>query len=298
MNNYHLQTESEGCMNQLYAHQLEELAKLNQLKDDFLSTVSHELRSPLTNIKIAIKLLKIQLEQDEKKEIADSDAGDLSQIYSGERNGNTKFMNPIEEQAIFKTKIDRYLLILDDECDRQMNLLNNFLDIQQLDAKNYMFNQTEICLPDLIPQIIEPFLKRMRNKQQTFQLEMAANLPIISIDQTSLKRILQELLTNASKFTPSGGAINVMLAWESKYTEFTNLLQLKVTNSGVEIPTKFYSQIFAPFYRIPNCDRWKYNGTGLGLTLVKKLTEYLGGSILVESGAGQTCFTLAIPIDA
>jgi signal transduction histidine kinase len=56
------------------------------------------------------------------------------------------------------------------------------------------------------------------------------------------------------------------------------------------------SQIFDRFYRIPNGDRWKHNGIGLGLTSVKKLSEYLGGSIVVESGNGQTCFTVKFPL--
>jgi len=64
-----------------------------------------------------------------------------------------------------------------------------------------------------------------------------------------------------------------------------------------EVGLNAYSQIFDRFYRIPTGDRWKHDGARLGLTLVKKLTEHLGGAIQVESEAGQTCFTVEIPVD-
>jgi signal transduction histidine kinase len=69
-------------------------------------------------------------------------------------------------------------------------------------------------------------------------------------------------------------------------------LELRVSNTGVEIPATEYERIFDKFYRIPNNDPWKHGGTGLGLALTKKLTESLGGQIHVESGGGQTTFVL------
>lgn len=102
------------------------IADLNQLKDDFLSTISHELRSPMTNIKVATRMLKLLLQQDGSNE-----------------NCDARFLTE-PEQAIFKAKVDRYLLILEQECNREMNLLNNFLDLQQLDAGNYCLDQTKV----------------------------------------------------------------------------------------------------------------------------------------------------------
>lgn len=256
-----------------------EIEHLNQLKDDFLSTISHELRSPLTNIKMATRMLKLLLQQDESNE-----------------DNNTRFFTP-QEQTTLKAKVDRYLLILEQECDREINLLNNLLDLQQLDAGNYRLEQTKVSLQEAIPLVVKPFLNYVANQQQTLQLEVAANIPVLEIDQTSLERILTELLHNACKFTPIGGVIVVKFSLEFPSTTVLKALQLKVTNSGVEIPLSKCSRIFDRFYRIPNGDRWKHNGIGLGLTLVKKLAEHLEGSVRVESGAGQTCFTVEIPID-
>lgn len=211
-------------------------------------------------------------------------------------DSETQFGNDLK-RAKFKAKVDHYLLILEQECDREMDLLNNFLDLQQLDAGNYRLSQTTVDLQEFIPQVIQPFLARATHQQQTLQLKIDNNLSILEVDQTSLERILAELLCNACKFTPIGGEIVVELCSKPPPVTAFNTLLLRVKNSGVAIPLKEYSRIFDRFYRIPNGDRWKHDGTGLGLTLVKKLTEHLGGSIQVESEAGQTCFTVEIPVD-
>lgn len=253
-----------SLMKEISDRHIEELEHLNQLKDDFLSTISHELRSPITNIKMATQMLKLLVEKDKSSE---------------------------------KAKFDRYLLILEEECDREINLLNNFLDLQQLDAGNYSVNPTPIHLQEVIPQIIEPFLEPIANQQQTLYLDIAENLSVLTIDRISLERILTELLTNACKFTPIGGTIAVIISGNLSITQSLNIFQLKVINSGVDIPVNEWERIFDRFYRIAHGDRWKHKGTGLGLTLVKKLAERLGGKIWVESGTGQTCFTVESPIN-
>ena len=265
-------------MDKVPNQQTAEIEVLNRLKDDFLSTISHELRSPITNIKIATQMLKLLLAQDKSNE-----------------NGQAQLLaNP--EQVELQAKVAHYLLILEQECDRETNLLNNFLDLQQLDAGNYCLSQTTVNLQETIPQVIKPFSKRVINQQQTLNLEIADNLPILKIDQTSLERILTELLCNACKFTPIGGEIIIELYSKQAFAKaFT--LQMRVKNSGIEIPLNEYSHIFDRFYRIENGDRWKHNGTGLGLALVKKLTEHLGGTIQVECENGQTCFAVEIPVN-
>lgn len=266
-------------MDKVPDQQTPEIEVLNRLKDDFLSTISHELRSPMTNIKMATQMLKLLLTQDKSNE-----------------NGQAQLLaNP--EQVKLQAKVAHYLLILEQECDREMNLLNNFLDLQQLDAGNYRLNQTPVNLQETIPPVIKPFLKRAIHQQQALKLEIATNLPVLKIDQTSLERILAELLCNACKFTPVGGEIIVELCSKLVSTETSNTLQLSVKNSGVEIPLNEYSRIFDRFYRIAHSDRWKHDGTGLGLALVKKLTKHLGGTIQVECGDGQTCFTVEIPVN-
>ncbi len=235
--------------------QVTELERLNQLKDDFLSTVSHELRSPMSSIKMAIQMLEI----------------------------NLKSLGALTDES---NAINRYLRILREEGNREVNLINDLLDLSRLDAGTDSLNLTPIDLRQYIAKLAEPFIERMRPHQQHFVSHIPADLPPWNTDVAFLERILTELLHNACKYTPSGETIAVSV--QSTPTG----LSIRISNSGVEIPTAECHRIFDKFYRIPKNDPWKHGGTGLGLALVKKLTERLGGTIHVESGSNQTTFVL------
>ncbi len=105
-----------------------------------------------------------------------------------------------------------------------------------------------------------------------------------------MERTVAELLNNACKYTPPGECITVTARANKEK------IQLLVSNSGVEIPSAELSHIFEKFYRVPSHDPWKQGGTGLGLALVQKLIEQLGGCIWAESGFGKTCFTIEFPL--
>ncbi|MDJ0733961.1 MAG: PAS domain-containing sensor histidine kinase [Nostocaceae cyanobacterium] len=245
--------------------QLEEMEFLNRLKDEFLSTVSHELRTPLTNMKMAIQMLGIALNQEQN-------------------------ISTIANSQIPTSKATRYFQILNNECDREINLINNFLDLQRLDAAKPLVLET-ITVEKWLPQVVDLFKASDDNcYQQNLLLRVADKLPPLMCDPLSLERILIELLTNACKFSPPGEQISVTVQVKSQQMQF------QVSNSGVEIPTSELPRIFERFYRIPSNDPWKQGGTGLGLTLVQKLTKYLGGTITTESRSNLTCFTIEIPL--
>jgi PAS domain S-box-containing protein len=235
--------------------QVKELERLNQLKDDFLSTVSHELRSPMSSIKMAIQMLEISL------------------APSGVLDDETNVTN-------------RYLKILRDEVKREVNLINDLLDLARLDASTEPLTLTKIDLSSYILYLVEPFIERTQQQQQQLVIYIPDNLPPFTTDLSFLERILTELLHNACKYTPARETITV-----SAQT-ISTALELRVSNSGVEIPPTERDRVFDKFYRIPKNDPWKHGGTGLGLALVKKLTERLGGQIRVESSMGQTTFVL------
>lgn len=238
--------------------QVEELQRLNQLKDDFLSTISHELRTPLANIQMLVRVL-INAEETSCNKIAD------------------------HQQR------QQYLQLLQEECDRELNLIQDLLDLQHISAGSHPLALTPINLYNWIAHIVEPFELCTQNQQQTLSLELAPNLPHLLADSSCLNRILTELVHNACKYTPCGGTIAIN-AWVE-----AERLYLKVSNSGVEIPPAEFERIFDKFYRIPTHDPWKHGGTGLGLALVKKLVEYLGGKITVMSANQCTSFTITLP---
>lgn len=243
--------------------QVEELRKLGQLKDDFLSTISHELRTPVSNMKMAIRMLLFALNQ--------------------------------ETPQLENSKAARYLNILQDECDREIDLIDDLLDLQSLEAGDQPMVLETIQLQNWLPRIVEPFYERVKHHQLSLQVELSPNLPPLISNPASLERIVTELLNNACKYTPLGEQI-VVTAQTNQNELPSQVIRIAVSNSGVEIPANELPRIFEKFYRIPSTDPWKQGGTGLGLALVQSITRHLGGTIQVSSNAGQTVFTVELPI--
>ncbi len=252
--------------------QVEELERLNTLKDDFLSTVSHELRTPVTSMKVALQLLGVTLNQE----------FDLSADQG----------KPKAEQS----RISRYFYILQEECEREISLINDLLDLQRLDVGNHPLHAEPISLQQWLPSWVDSFVTRAKSREQTLELITAPSLPVIHTDMASLERVLAELLNNACKYTPPGERITLDVAPIAN--QGSSLVQLTLTNTGISIPPEEQGRIFDKFYRVPSADPWKQGGTGLGLALVKKLVQYLGGDIGVMSGDRYTCFTVTLPTQA
>jgi len=235
--------------------QVTALEKLNQLKDDFLSTVSHELRTPMSNMKMAIHML---------------------------RN-----MNIPERQ-------EQYLDILQSECVREIELINDLLDLQRLEASSYSLSPVELTLQECVPALVEPFYSRTQERQQTLSVHVPATLTPVIVDRPTLERVLAELLNNACKYTPPGGEVRLKIEQVASDNQGDDpTVIIKVSNQA-EIPPAELAHIFDKFYRVPNGDRWKQGGTGLGLALVQRLVHEMGGTIEVESSNGWTSFTLTL----
>jgi len=247
--------------------QLAEQQRLNQLKDDFLATTSHELRTPLSNIKLAVSLLETFLNQ-------------------------PGVLNP--ENISQSQQINRYLSILREQCDQELSLVNDLLDLRSLEAGVLSLTLTTIHLQEWLPHIAESFHERAIAHQQTLQIHISPDLPPFQSDLPSLTRIVSELLNNACKYTPAEGVIELSAALVSDAA--TPMLQIIVRNLGAEIALEQQTQIFEPFYRIPNNDPWKYGGTGLGLALVKRFIAHLQGTIRVSTAEGWTIFTVQLPL--
>lgn len=256
--------------------QVEELERLNRLKDDFLSTVSHELRTPMASIKMATQMLEVHL----------------------------KRLGMLEDSP--NQRVAQYFQILQTECQREISLINDLLDLSRLDVERGL-QLTALDLPTWVSGIAQPFIEIAHSRQQVLQVHLPFDLPPLLTDSSYLERILTELLHNACKYTPSDEQILVSaqmidrpeeLRLSDRQPRSQSRLQLKVTNTGVEIPTEEQSRIFEKFYRIPTSNPWQHSGTGLGLALVRKLSECLGGTISVDSHAGETCFTIELPLQA
>ncbi len=234
----------------LLASQMAELERLHLLKDDFLSTVSHELRTPLTNMRLALHML--------------------------EQPG------PDQRQTV-------YMELLKRECEREVELVNNLLDLQRCEASVVEPEWCKLNLPQCLAGLLAGFTSRFEAQGQRLGVEIPADLPLLRTDRAWLERIVAELLTNACKYAPPGARIVVGLSrGEGK-------VLLTVGNDGPPIPAEALPHLFEKFYRVAGGDARGKGGTGLGLALVRSLLERMGGTIAVCSAGNWTEFTVALP---
>ncbi len=246
----------QASLYQVTQTQLSELEKLENLKHEFLKTLSHELRTPITSISLAAQTLESIIKQERISDIE---------------------------------IVPQLLQILHNECRRESKLINDLLALTYLEAEAEPLTLIAIDLQSWLPPIVEPFRELAICQQQQLILNITGEIPILETDITDLERIITELINNACKYTPAGERITVTASATPE------TVQISISNSGVEITTSELAHIFDPFYRIPQNDPWKYSGTGLGLALVQKLVKHLKASIRVESAAKYTSFTLLLP---
>lgn len=249
--------EVQGKLYEKTRQQIDQLRQLNSLKDEFLSTVSHELRTPLTSMSLAIRLLR--------------------------QPGL-----PIERQA-------KYLDILQQQCTQEINLVNDLLKLQELESHKTSLNLESIDLKPKLHDLAQSFEEKWADKGLSITMDLPKTSLIIETDSDSIERILQELLTNAGKYSEPDSTV-VLSA-----THQVNQVVLTVTNLGLGISPEDATHIFDKFRRGQGVTQQAIQGTGLGLALVKCLVQHLNGNIAVSSSQAlpssswETCFTLTLP---
>ncbi|WP_341525772.1 GAF domain-containing protein [Nostoc sp. UHCC 0302] len=232
---------------------VKELEKHERRKNEFLRTLSQELRTPVTSISLAAQTLESVL---------------------------------TSEGVLDIEIVPQLLQILHNECGRENKLINDLLTLTYLEAEPDPPTLIAIDLQTWLHPIVESFRELTSCQRQHLKLTVDHALPLFETDITDLERIITELLNHACKYTSAGESITVSAHM------IENALKLSICNSGVEITNNERSRIFEPFYHLSKHDSWKHSGTGLELALVQKMVRHLGGSIDVESAAGQTTFTV------
>ncbi|BAZ51136.1 GAF sensor signal transduction histidine kinase [Nostoc sp. NIES-4103] len=238
---------------------VEQLRELNELKDEFMSNMSDRLRYPLTNMLLSIKNLR--------------------------RPGITP-----ERQAL-------YLDILEKECTKEKNLIDDLLKLQKLESQQESPQFETIDLNTKIQELGTSFEKRLVDKGLSVTIDLPEEPLKLQTELESFDRILQELLNNA--YTYSEHDTTVHLQATHTVEQLVDQVMIKVTNTGRGISEEEATYIFDRFRR-GRGGRWT-PGTGLGLALVKSLVQHLNGSISVESipisnsQLSEICFTLTLP---
>ena len=223
---------------------IKQLQQVNQLKDDFMNSMSHELKTPLTSMKIAIKMLR------------------QAQISPEMRS--------------------RYLDILEQEWNREYSLIKDLLTLQQVESGELDYSPQELSLKQTIDRLIQVFSKKWQEEREISFVSKIAEADLkIYTDAESLENILNELLSNASKYCDPQTTIKLLVS--SQLTSGKEEIVISVANIGAGITPEELPHIFDKFRRGKGVTDRAVPGTGLGLTLVQYLVEHLNGTIDVTS---------------
>ena len=232
--------------------QNERLKELDRMKSEFLSTAAHELRTPLTSILgFSEILLKRKLDEERK---------------------------------------NRFLKIINEESVGLSALINDLLDLSRIESgKGFKITKAPIQIKEVILENIDIF--KHQTDKHTFKVNLPDDLVKIEADKDKINQVMENLISNALKFSPEGGEITVSVK------ETKDEVKVSVSDAGMGIPEKELLHIFEKFYRASNVSSGAIGGTGLGLGIAKYIVESHGGKISVESEVGKgSTFSFTLPL--
>ena len=238
----------------------EELLKATQLKDEFLATMSHELRTPLN----AILGMTENLQEE---------------IYGPLQPPHLQALQTIEKSAF-----------------HLLDLINDILDVAKIEAGEIWLE----CRPTPVRSLCQSSLgfvqPQAQKKEIQLRLECPASLPDLNVDERRIRQVLINLLNNAVKFTPQGGTVTLAVETLCEAGQIPTELRLTVKDTGIGIAPDYLERIFTPFFQVESTLNRRYEGTGLGLTLVKRIVEFHGGTVSVQSTLGKgSQFSVDLP---
>jgi PAS domain S-box-containing protein len=246
-----------------------DLESLNYLKEDFISSVSHELKMPLDNMNRAIKIIH-----------------NLIQTLDPLASGSSQFHH---DQNQVKTRLLSYLQSLEVEWQLEYNFVN---DLLHFNTSAVAIEPMHLSLFEVQPccaEVMEEFSEQLLRFNLIFTSDFQPKRTMLYSHRSSVKRIIKELINNAIKYTPPNCQVCLIS------TSTKERVELRVINTGITIPEAELESIFKPFYRIPRSNPWDYCGTGLGLALIRKLADRVGGTIEAKSDHNLTTFVLKLP---
>ncbi|MGK7891896.1 MAG: GAF domain-containing protein, partial [Leptolyngbyaceae cyanobacterium] len=247
-----------------------ELARATRMKDEFLANMSHELRTPLNAVLGMTESLK------------DGIFGKMTQ----------KQLVPLDTIE----RSGRHLL----------ELINDVLDLAKVESGALELELAAVSVEDLCQSSVV-FVKTLaQSKNIQISQTIPSGLPSVLVDARRIRQVLINLLNNAVKFTPDGGQVSLAVSLVSgeasagfRQTLDVPCLQFSIQDTGIGIAESQISRLFQPFIQVDSALNRKYNGTGLGLALVKRIMELHNGDVGVVSEEGTgSCFSVRLPLDA
>jgi two-component system sensor histidine kinase VicK len=231
-----------------------EQEKLDQTRKEFVANVSHELRTPLTTIK--------------------------------------SYLEALEDGAWEDSELaPRFLHVTHHETERMIRLVNDLLQLSRLDSKETPLKREMVNLIEMLEEVSDRFSFQAQQRHIKIELAMDFPIPQVWIDRDQIDQVLDNLVSNALKYTGEDGVVRIYAGAESQ------VIKILIEDNGVGIPEKDLEKIFDRFYRVDKARSRNMGGTGLGLSIAKEIIRSHGGTISIESEAGKgTQVVFSIPL--
>lgn len=227
--------------------------QLDVAKDEFVTLASHQLRTPATAVKSI-----------------------LSMLASGDFGPTTSIQQKYLDKAILAN-------------DRQLQVIEDLLNVALVDAGRMELDLEYVDVTLVLKEAVGDHLPDIKERGQAIEVDAEPHIRLLA-DTHKLRMVLDNLISNASKYSPSGATVEVALKSQA------DMVRLSVRDHGVGIAEKDLSKLFTKFTRLPNELSASVGGTGLGLFLAKKITELHKGTLAVASQEGRgTTFTVTLP---
>jgi len=232
-----------------------EQEELDRSRREFVANVSHELRTPLTTIKSYVEAL---------------DDGAMNEPQLAQR----------------------FVGVIRSETERMIRLVTDLLHLSRLDSKQATLRKQPTNVMEMLDEVADRFSVQARQKAIRLRVTAIDGIKPVMLDRDQIDQVLDNLLSNALKFTPEGGFIEI-----GARKQDADWIEFWVMDTGIGIPKKDLSRIFERFYRVDKARSRSMGGTGLGLSIAREIIRAHGGSIVFESELGQgtkVMFTLPI----
>lgn len=230
----------------------------SKAKSDFLFSMSHDIRTPMNAIIGFLRLLNSQQE------------------------------NPARRRE--------YIRKMEDSSELLLSIINNVLEMSQIEGGKAVLEETAWSAEQMLDSVCSLLAPQMQAKNITFERTVEVQHPFVWCDMAKVQEVYLNILNNAYKYTPNGGKVSIRMTEIPSEKEGCVLFKTEFQDNGIGIAKEFMPHLFEAFSREQDTTHSKISGTGLGMPIVKRLTELMGGSVEVESKAGKgTKFTVILP---
>ncbi|MBU7318848.1 cell wall metabolism sensor histidine kinase WalK [Paenibacillus oleatilyticus] len=228
--------------------------KLDQARREFVANVSHELRTPLTTIK--------------------------------------SYLEALEDGALEEPQLaGKFVNVARNETERMIRLVTDLLQLSRLDSKQAIISKETTDVTEMLEEVADRFSFQLEQRMIAIEIDVEKHVGEIMLDRDRIDQVLDNLVSNAIKYTPEGGHIRIH-AGRREHA----VLEISVQDNGIGIPRKDLSRIFERFYRVDKARSRSMGGTGLGLSIAREIVKAHGGAIQLESELGQgTRVTFTLP---